>query len=140
MFINYYFVLGLVNNVFLSLIFLLVATHNISVVERYGWIYLLLLIPTICAFFLKKPKKDAKRYTVFLGIFIAFLIIEAMYDHVFKISFRENWLLLVPYIILYWGMNYGFAVMVWKTSHRRGIIMIGLFVIQIIVNIFSHLV
>jgi hypothetical protein len=35
-------------------------------------------------------------------------------------------------------MNYGFVVMPWKTSLTRGIIMLGLFVIQMTANIATH--
>jgi hypothetical protein len=35
-------------------------------------------------------------------------------------------------------MNYGFVVMVWKSSLPRGILMLALFVVQIVLNIVSH--
>jgi len=50
-----------------------------------------------------------------------------------------DWKLLAPYVALYISMNYRFVVMVWKYySMIGGIIMLGLFVIQIIANIVSH--
>lgn len=44
----------------------------------------------------------------------------------------------MPYLCLYCAMDYGFVVMVWKTSLTRGIIMLGLFIIQIIANLRTH--
>ncbi|GAH17115.1 unnamed protein product, partial [marine sediment metagenome] len=78
--------------------------------------------------------------SIFLGIFLAFLAIEGLYDFVLKIPFRENWnwKLLAPYLILYYAGNYGFVVMVWKTSLMRGVIMLSLVIIQIIINIITH--
>ena len=35
-------------------------------------------------------------------------------------------------------MNYGFVVMVWKTSLTGGLVLLGLFVLQIVVNIATH--
>ena len=103
--------------------------------------YLLLAIPAIYAIFLVQQEQKAPQYTVFLGIFLAFLVIEALYDWILKIPFREkmDWKQLVPYVALYISMNYGFVVMTWKYySLIGGIILLGLFVVQIIANIVTH--
>ena len=83
------------------------------------------------------------QYSIFLGIFLVFLALEFFYDYVLKIPFRENlkkhWKAAMPYLALYYAMNYGFVVMIWKNySKTGGIIMLGLFIIQIIVNISTH--
>ncbi len=136
----FYFALGLVNSVFLILIFLIRKNH-LDLLQRIGWTYLLLAIPAIYAIFLVQQEQKSPRYTIFLGIFLAFLAIEALYDWILKIPFREtmDWRLLVPYVALYISSNYGFVVMTWKYySVPYGIILLVLFVIQIIVNIVTH--
>jgi len=136
----FFFALGVVNNLFLIFIFL-IRKNQIALLKRVGWTYLLLAIPAVYAIFLVQQEQKSSRYTVFLGIFLAFLAIEALYDWILKISFREtmNWKQLVPFVVLYISMNYGFVVMVWKYySLIGGMIMLGLFVIQIIANILSH--
>lgn len=55
-----------------------------------------------------------------------------------KIPFRGIWKPLVPYLALYFAMNYGFVVMVGKTSLTDGLLLLGLFVLQIAVNIPTH--
>ena len=133
---NLFFILGIINNLFLIFIFLI--RNKIAILQRIGWIYLLLAIPAVYGIFLVIKEQKAVQYSIFLGIFLAFLAIEGLYDFVLKIPFRENWKLLTPYLILYFGMNYGFVVMVWKNSLMRGVIMLGLFIIQIILNISTH--
>ena len=126
---RFYFALGLVNSVFLIFIFLMRKNH-LDIVQRIGWMYFLLAIPAIYAIFLVQQEHKTLRYTIFLGIFLAFLAIEALYDWILKIPFREKmyWNLLAPYVALYISMNYGFVVMVWKYySLVGGIIMHGLF-------------
>jgi hypothetical protein len=135
-----FFALGLANNGFLIFIFLIRKKH-FALLQRIGWAYLLLAIPAIYAIFLVQQEQKTSRYTVFLGIFLAFLAIEALYDWILKIPFREtmNWKQLVPYVALYISMNYGFVVMVWRYySLIGGIIMLGLFVVQIVANIVTH--
>jgi len=136
----FFFTLGLVNNVLLIFIFL-IRGNNPDLLQRIGWLYFLLAIPAIFAIFLVQKEKKTPRYTIFLVIFLAFLVIEALYDWILKIPFREtmDWRLLVPYVVLYISMNYGFVVMSWKYySLRRGVILLSLFVIQIIVNLLTH--
>ena len=135
-----FFTLGLLNSGFLIAIFLIRKNH-LALLRRIGWAYFLLAIPAIYAIFLVQQEQKSVRYTIFLGIFLAFLAIEALYDWILKIPFRENmdWKLLVPYVALYISMNYGFVMMVWKyDSLIGGIIMLCLFVIQIAINLITH--
>jgi len=132
-----FFILGFVNNLFLIFIFL-VRKDKMVLLKRIGWGYLLLAIPAVYGIFLVSQEQKAVQYSIFLGIFLAFLALEGLYDYILKIPFRKNWKLLTPYLVLYYTMNYGFVVMVWKTSLPRGLIMLGLFIIQIIANICTH--
>ena len=137
---NLFFILGIVNNLFLIIIFLV--RNKIAVLKRIGWIYFLLAIPTAYGIFLVVNENKAVQYAIFLGIFLAFLAIEWLYDYILKIdfrtNFRKNWKLLIPYLILYYAMSYGFIVMVWKTSLIGGAIMLALVIIQILMNIITH--
>jgi hypothetical protein len=135
-----FFTLGLLNNVVLIFIFLIRKDH-LDLLQRIGWVYFLLAIPAIYAIFLVQLEHKSPRYTIFLGIFLAFLAIEALYDWILKIPFREtmDWKQLTPYVALYISMNYGFMLMTWKYySVPYGIILLVLFVIQIIANIVTH--
>lgn len=136
----FFFALGLLNNGFLIFIFLIRKNH-FALMKRIGWVYFLLAIPAIYAIFLVQQEQKTPRYTIFLGIFLAFLAIEALYDWILKIPFREkmDWKQLVPYVLLYISMNYGFVIMAWNYySLMSGIILLSLFIIQIIANIVTH--
>jgi hypothetical protein len=140
MFENFYFVLGIINNLFLIFIFA-VRKNHLEIIRNVGWIYLLMALPAIYGLFLVRQEQKDQRYSIFLIIFLAFLAIEMLYDWILKIEFRESmdWKLVVPYVLLYISMNYGFVVMVWKyDSVIRGVAMLFLFVVQIILNAVSH--
>lgn len=138
---RYFFILGLVNSLMLIAIFLL-RRKRLDLVQRFGWIYLLLAVPAVYGIFLVAQEQAPIQYSIFLGIFLAFLMMEWLLDHVFKINFRENWrknwMWLVPYLMLYYAMNYGFVVMPWRSNLIWGLVMMSLFVVQIITNIRSH--
>jgi hypothetical protein len=140
MFEPLFFALGVANNVLLILIFL-VRKNHLALVRRIGWLYFFLAIPALYAIYLAEQEQADSRYIVFLVIFLAFLAIEALYDWILKIPFREqmDWRVFTPYVALYISANYGFIVMVWKyDSLAGGIVMLGLFIIQVIANIASH--
>jgi 4-hydroxybenzoate polyprenyltransferase len=137
-----FFILGIVNNLFLIFIFLI--REKMTLLKRIGKLYFLLAIPAVWGIFLVQQENKSVRYSIFLGIFLAFLALELLYDYVLKIPFRENlkkyWKQSVPYLALYYAMNYGFVMMIWKYySQIGGAIMLGLLIIQIIVNIRTHL-
>lgn len=137
---SFFFALGLVNSGFLIFIFLIRKNHLV-LLQRIGWTYFLLAIPAIYGMILVHQEQKTLQYTIFLGIFLAFLAIEALYDWILKIPFREkmNWKQLTPYVALYIAMNYGFVVMAWKYySLLGGILLLGLFIIQIITNLVTH--
>jgi hypothetical protein len=136
-----FFILGIVNNLFLIYIFWI--REKMTTLQKVGKFYFLLAIPAVYGIFLVQQEHKTVRYSIFLGIFLAFLALEFLYDYILKIPFRENlkkyWKPAIPYLALYYAMNYGFVVMVWKNySQIGGAIMLGLLIIQIIVNIHTH--
>jgi len=136
-----FFILGIVNNLFL--IYLFWIWKKMTILQRVGKFYFLLAIPAVYGIFLVQQEHKTVRYSIFLGIFLAFLVLEFLYDYVLKIPFRENlkkyWKPSTLYLVLYYAMNYGFVVMVWKNySQIGGAIMLGLLIIQLIVNIRTH--
>ena len=137
----FFFVLGIVNSILLIFIFL-IRKNRLALLQRIGWVYLLLAIPAIYGIILVIQEQKTVRYSIFLGIFLAYLLVEWLFDYVLKINFRENWRKnwkwLVPYLGLYYAMNYGFVVMPWKTHLSWGFVMLGLFIIQMITNLRSH--
>ena len=137
----FFFVLGIVNSALLIFIFL-IRKNRLALLQRIGWVYLLLAIPAVYGIFLVFQEQKAVQYSIFLGIFLAYLALEWLFDYVLKINFRENWKQnwkwVLPYLVLYYAMNYGFVVMPWKTYLPWGLVMLGLFIIQIITNLRSH--
>lgn len=136
-----FFILGLLNNLYL--IFIFAIRKNMTLLRRVGKFYFLLAIPAIYAMFLAPQELQSVRYGIFLGIFLAFLVLGYLYDYVWEIPFRENmkkyWKQVIPYLFLYYAMNYGFVVMTWNYySQIGGAIMLGLLIIQILVNLRTH--
>ena len=136
-----FFIIGILNSISLISIFL-IRKENLNRLRKYGKLYFLLILPVAFNIFLIFYENADVRYFVFLIIFLAFLFIEWLYDYKIQTDFRENWLTnwkwTVPYLGLYYAMNYGFIVMPWKVHLSWGIPMLVLFIVQMITNIRSH--
>lgn len=136
----FFFALGLVNNICLIIVFVL-RRRRIDIVQRFGWLYLGLAIPTVHGLVLAQREGGRGEYTIFLAIFLAFLAMEGLYDWVLKLPFREtmDWRLLLPYVALYIASSYGFVVMSWRFySVVAGILMMVLTVAQLVANAVTH--
>lgn len=135
---EFFFALGLINSLALIAIFVIRGTRGTALLERIGPSYLLLAIPGVYAVLLVSQESESVQYSIFLGIFLAYLALEALYDFIWRLPFRQNWKLALPYLCLYFAMNYGFVVMVWKSSLTGGLVLLALFIVQIIANIVTH--
>jgi len=143
------FALALINSTLLIAIFIIrkisptshgaagnpVPSRRMDIVSVLGFMYLTLAIPAaaMMAIYPMPPL-----YMIFLGIFLAYLALEFFFDFVFKLDFRRSWKLLVPYLLLYYAMNYGFFVMTYRSSEADGILVLILTLVQIAVNLWSH--
>ncbi len=111
-----------------------------DLVRRFGWLYLLLAVPAAAGIVAAQREQAPLQYTIFLAIFLAFLAVEALYDWVLRLPFREHpdWRLLVPYVALYISSCYGFVVMVWRESAPGGLLMLTLTLAQLAANAATH--
>ena len=136
-----FFIIGILNSLSLVTIFL-IRKDRMDILKKYGKLYFLLVLPAAVDIFLVFYEDVDIRYFVFLVIYLVFLLIEWLYDYVIKTDFRENWLKnwkwAVPYLGLYYAMNYGFVVMPWKSHVPWGILMLVLCIVQLYTNIRSH--
>ena len=139
MFEELFFSTGVLNNLFLILIFSVRKLGAIEAVKRIGWAYLgtLGVLGVACLGAGVGIGADA-RYIVFLSIFLLYLALELVYDYILKVNFRRDWKLLAPYLCLYYAMHYGFVVMVWKNAIWAGVVMLILFMVQLGANLLSH--
>ena len=133
-----YFALGILNNLYLIFIFIARKMKGIAFVRRIGKYYFLLAVPAIALLVLAIVQGRQIEYVIFLSIFLFYLLLEYLFDFVLKTDFRRDWKMLVPYLVFYYAMNYGFFAMCWKYSVVFGAVMLGLAVVQIAVNIWSH--
>jgi hypothetical protein len=134
-----FFTLGIVNNLALLLVFV-VRARRLDLVSRFGWVYLLLVVPAAWAIVLAVQQGAPVQYPVFLSIYLAFLAVEGLYDWVLRLPFREHsdWRLLGPYVALYVSSCHVFVVMAWRESTAAGLVMLALTTARLLANAMTH--
>ena len=132
---------GLLNNLLLILIFYLRFKgyeKNKDLIRKIGYFYLGLTPFAIIVWALSVTNQRPSSNGIFCAIFLIYMAIEALFDFILKIDFRSIWYLLIPYLILYYIVNYGIVVMIWAESQPWGIVLLVLWIIQLIINGISH--
>ncbi|TFH31347.1 MAG: hypothetical protein E4G98_00240 [Promethearchaeota archaeon] len=137
MFFLFSSILGISCNLIFIVIFYIRKKH-LDWLEKYGKYSFLLLLPAVASLIVGIIEKVPSTNYVFLGIFFLYMGLEFVYEFWLKIDFRHNWKLATPYILLYYMMNYGLVMMPWAFSLTMGGILLGLMIIQYIVNFWSH--
>jgi hypothetical protein len=133
------FFVALFNSFFLIAIFIVRKDPASPLLWKLGKTYLWLFIPAgIAGIVISLVEQADPSYIIYLSIFLAYLGLEALFDHVLKLDWRTNWKLAVPYLVLYYMYNYGFFVMPWKQDVVLGIILLALFIAQLVTNAITH--
>ncbi len=139
MMLLFMFFVAFFNSIFLVAIFIVRKNPESPLLRKIGKTYLWLFIPAgIAGIVIALVEQADPSYFIYLSVFLAYLGLEALLDHVLKVDWRKNWKLAVPYLVLYWIYNYGFFVMPWKQELVLGIILLALFVAQLVTNAITH--
>ena len=74
------------------------------------WIGIIILFSIIPLFYLLYSAKSLKRariYYIWIGLMIIFIIVDFLVDWFPKIEFRDNLLIIIPYLMLFFGATGG---------------------------------
>jgi len=132
---------GLLHNLFLILIFYLRFKgfeKNEILIKKIGYFYIGLAPFAIIVWVLSVTNQRPSSNVIFCALFLIYLGLEVLLDFILKIDFRTIWYLLIPYLILYYIINYGITMMVWAEDLTWGIVLLVLWIIQLIINAISH--
>jgi hypothetical protein len=139
MIVVFMFLVALLNSIFLIAIFIVRRNPASPTLRKLGRTYLGLFIPAgVAGIVFTMVELADPLYIFYLAMFLAYLGLEALFDHVLKVDWRTNWKLAVPYLVLYYIYNYGFFVMPWKQDVVLGIILMALFIAQLVINAITH--
>jgi len=95
-----------------------------------GIIILLSLIPLFYLLYSAKSLSRAKIYYIWIGLMIVFIIVEFLVDWFPKIDFRDNLLIVIPYVMLFFGATGGMIGVASLAGKKWAIVTITSFLIM----------
>ena len=97
------------------------------------WIGIIILISIIPLFYLLYTAKSlnrAKIYYIWIGLMITFIIIEFLLDWYPKIDFRNNLMIVIPYVMLFFGATGGMIGVASLAGKRWAVVTVASFLIM----------
>jgi len=92
-----------INNLILYGIFLSRIYKNPKIEYWLGVIFLLSIVPLVVMFILSFETKREWLYFIHLLLMISFILLEFLLDYFFKIDFRHNQNIVIPYLVLFYA-------------------------------------
>jgi hypothetical protein len=97
------------------------------------WIGIIIQVSIIPLFYLLYSARSLNRtkiYYIWIGLMIAFVIVEFLLDYYPKIDFRNNLMIVVPYVMLFFGATGGMIGVASLAGKNWGIVTITSFLIM----------
>ena len=97
------------------------------------WIGIIILFSIIPLFYLLYSAKSlnrAKIYYLWIGLMIVFIIVDFLVDWSPKIEFRDNLLIVIPYVMLFFGATGGMIGVASLAGKRWAMVTVASFLIM----------
>jgi len=95
-----------------------------------GIIILFSIIPLFCLLYSAKSLNRARIYYLWIGLMIVFIIVDFLVDWSPKIEFRDNLLIVIPYVMLFFGATGGMIGVASLAGKRWAMVTVASFLIM----------
>ncbi len=127
-----------VNNIILCGIFLARIYKYPKIEYWLGIFFISSIIPLIIMFVSAFETKRELLYFIQLILMISFIILELLLDYIFKIDFRHNQSIVIPYILLFYASFGGMIGIATHSGKQWTIITVIIFLIMTVLSLFMH--
>jgi hypothetical protein len=131
-------VVAIANNLILCGIFLARIYKYPRIEYWLGIFFISSIIPLIIMFANAFEAKREMLYFIQLILMISFIILELLLDYVFKIDFRHNQNILIPYVTLFYASFGGMIGIVSHSGKQWTIITVVTFLVMTTLSLFMH--
>jgi hypothetical protein len=122
-----------------SILYLASKFDNKVLLQTFGAIVVLLLIPFTITLVGYLKKKAEKKIIISLFVIILYLILEIVLDYILKIPFRDILALHIPYIIVFYAAAFSMIGISFNINRKMGFIVLTTFFILIGCLIYMYL-
>jgi hypothetical protein len=122
---------AIIFNIGVSGVYLSSKFNNGALLQIFGVIVVLLLIPFTVSFIVYIKEKSVKKIIISLIFILLYLVLEIVLDYILKIPFRDILALHVTYIIVFYAAAFSMIGVSFDINKKMGFIVLTTFLILI---------
>ena len=126
-----FLVSAVIFNISVSGVYLTSKFNNDFLLQTFGAIVVLLLIPFTISLIGYLKKKAEKKIIISLVIILLYLVLEIVFDYILKIPFRDILALHIPYIMVFYAAAFSIIGVSFNINKKMGFIVLTTFLILI---------
>jgi len=126
-----FLVSAVIFNISVSGVYLTSKFNNDFLLQTFGAIVVLLLIPFTISLIGYLKKKSEKKIIISLVIILLYLVLEIVFDYILKIPFRDILALHIPYIMVFYAAAFSIIGVSFNINKKMGFIVLTTFLILI---------
>ena len=130
---------AIIFNIGVSSVYIASKFNNGALLQTFGAIVVLLLIPFTVSLIFHIKEKSEKKIIISLVIILLYLVLEIVLDYILKITFRDILALHIPYIIVFYAAAFGMIGVSFNIDRKKGFIVLTTFWILIGCLIYTYL-
>ena len=130
---------AIIFNIGVSGVYLATKFNNGVLLQIFGAIVVLLLIPFAVSFIVYIKEKSEKKTIISIVIILLYLVLEIVLDYILKIPFRDILALHIPYIIVFYVAAFSIIGVSFNIDRKKGFIVLTTFWILIGCLIYTYL-
>ena len=130
---------AIIFNVSVSGVYLASKFDNQVLLQIFGAIVVLLLIPFTITLIVYLKQKAEKKIIISLIVILLYLVLEIVLDYILKIPFRDILALHIPYIIVFYAATFSMIGVFFNINRKMSFIVLTTFLILIGCLIYMYL-
>jgi hypothetical protein len=122
---------AIIFNTSISCVYLASKYKNELLLQTFGLIVVLLIIPFTISLIIYIKKKAEKKIIISVIIILLYLVLEILFDYILKIPFRDILILHIPYILVFYAAAFSILGVSFDINRRMGLVVLTTFLILI---------
>ena len=129
---------SLLFNALVSAVYLLSKLKQMTLVQQIGVPIIALIIPFSYTLYTFLKRNESKKVLVSNSLIIIYLLLELLLDYVLRIPFRENLVMHVPYILVFYAAEFSILGVSFRLNRRLGLVVLASFLVLLGCLVYSY--
>ena len=129
---------SLLFNALVSVVYLLSKLKQMTLVQQIGVPIIALIIPFSYTLYTFLKRNESKKVLVSNSLIIIYLLLKLLLDYVLRIPFRENLVMHIPYILVFYAAEFSILGVSFRLNRRLGLVVLASFLVLLGCLVYSY--